>query len=76
MMNMLVTTKVHYIIDVIGGLIYSIWFYRLAIQGVQKFDRLVSLPYVALQKLIVCLKSEEDGKDVITKINSRKSESN
>lgn len=34
MMNMLVTTKVHYVIDVIGGLIYSIWFYRLAIQGV------------------------------------------
>ena len=46
MLNMLLITKVHYLVDIVGGLIFSIWYYRLAIRIIVYFDKLLSLPYV------------------------------
>lgn len=46
MMNLLLITKVHYVVDIAGGIIYAVWFYRLARLLVVYFDKLVSLPYV------------------------------
>lgn len=49
MMNLLLITKVHYVVDVAGGLIFAAWFYRLANSLVLYFDKLVSLPYVLIK---------------------------
>lgn len=48
---MLVVTKVHYVIDVIGGFIFGIWSYRQSIRYVMYFDKFLSLPYVLFLKL-------------------------
>lgn len=49
MMNLLLITKVHYVVDIAGGLIYAAWFYRLTRRFVFYFDKLVSLPYVLIR---------------------------
>ena len=51
MMNMLVTTRVHYIIDVVGGLIFAIWSYRQSVRYVIFFDKLLSLPFFLFMKI-------------------------
>ena len=45
MMNMLLITKVHYTIDILGGLIFAIWFHRLASRYVIYIDKFLSLPH-------------------------------
>ncbi len=52
MANMLLTTEVHYTIDILAGILYSLWFYQLAKRLTKSFDKLVSLPYVGWTKLI------------------------
>ena len=49
MMNLLLITKVHYVIDIVGGLVMAIWFYRLSTRIVIYFDKLISLPYFGVK---------------------------
>jgi hypothetical protein len=58
MMNMLIVTRVHYTIDVGGGLLFSFFFYRFCSKNVYWIDRLMSLPYVA-------------GKNIYKKFNKK-----
>ena len=44
-MNMLIVTRVHYTIDVTGGLIFSVYCYWLIGQFTEKIDRVISVPY-------------------------------
>jgi hypothetical protein len=46
MMNMLLLTRVHYTIDIAGGLIYAFFFYGMAEKIVVYFDWLLSGPFV------------------------------
>jgi hypothetical protein len=48
MINMLIITRVHYVIDIIGALIIAIWLYRLSIRYVAYVDKLFSLPFFAM----------------------------
>ena len=48
MLNVLLITKVHYMADIVGGLIFSLWFYRTAERIVIYFDKLLSLPYFCI----------------------------
>lgn len=45
MMNLLLITEVHYTADIIGGIVFSVWFYRTAIRITLYADKLLSLPY-------------------------------
>lgn len=45
MMNLLIITRVHYTADVIGGLVFSIYFYWLTCSYLKELDKLISLPY-------------------------------
>lgn len=47
MMNMLLITQVHYVCDIIGGLVFATWFHRNATRAVLYMDKLLSLPYKA-----------------------------
>lgn len=51
MMNMLVITRVHYMIDIIGALVIAIWLYRQSIRYVPYVDKLFSLPMVLARKI-------------------------
>jgi hypothetical protein len=45
MMNMLLITRVHYVIDIIGGLVFATWYHRTATRFVLYIDKLLSLPF-------------------------------
>ncbi len=60
MANMLMTTEVHYSIDIVAGILFGFWFFRLATRYTALIDRLFSLPMVGWQKLIACIGPEED----------------
>ena len=45
MMNLLLITKVHYVIDIAGGLIMAVWYFRLSTRILIYFDKLLTLPY-------------------------------
>lgn len=51
MLNILLITKVHYMVDIVGGLIFSIWWYRTSIRYVRYVDRIISLPFVGGKKI-------------------------
>jgi hypothetical protein len=52
-MNMLIVTRVHYTIDVAGGLIYSVYCYWLIGVFTERIDRIISAPYkYAIKPLI------------------------
>jgi hypothetical protein len=51
MMNMLLVTRVHYTIDVAGGLVFALFFYSMAEKIVPYFDWLVSQPFVLGKKV-------------------------
>jgi xanthine/uracil permease len=51
MVNMLLITKVHYMADIAGGLIFALWFYWLGAKIVVYVDKLISLPYVLGRKI-------------------------
>lgn len=44
-MNMLIVTRVHYTIDVAGGLIFSAYSYWLIGHFTETIDRIISAPY-------------------------------
>jgi hypothetical protein len=52
MANMLLTTEVHYSIDIFAGILFATWFYRMAIRYTIYFDKGFSLPMVGWNKLI------------------------
>lgn len=49
MMNMLLITQVHYVIDIIGGLVFATWFHRMATRGTLWLDKALSLPFWAVK---------------------------
>ncbi len=53
MMNMLIITRVHYTVDIMGGLIFSIYMYWLAGQLTVQIDKLISLPYTHVIKPLI-----------------------
>ena len=61
MANMLLTTQVHYTIDIIAGILFGIFFFRIANKNTVFFDKFMSLPFVAGKKVWECLgKDDED----------------
>lgn len=53
MMNMLIITRVHYTADVIGGLIFAVYFYWVVVEKLIWVDKLASLPYSFVIKPII-----------------------
>ncbi len=53
MMNMLIITRVHYTADIVGGLIFSVYFYWLVGFHMIWIDKAASLPYVYAIKPLV-----------------------
>lgn len=45
MMNMLLITRVHYVPDIIGGLLFAIWYHRTATRVVYYIDKALSFPF-------------------------------
>lgn len=45
MMNMLLITRVHYVVDIIGGLVFAIWYHRMATRVVLYIDKFLSFPF-------------------------------
>ena len=66
MVNVLLITEVHYVIDVVGGLVLSIWAYRTSIRGVKYVDKAISFPFKMGKKVYekYWKKSKGDEKDV------------
>jgi len=53
MMNMLIITRVHYTVDVIGGLVFSVYSYWVIGKLTVYIDMAISLPYkYGIQPLI------------------------
>jgi membrane-associated phospholipid phosphatase len=52
MINVLLITEVHYSIDVVGGLILSVWAFRTSKRIVEYIDKFISLPFKAGECLI------------------------
>jgi hypothetical protein len=62
MMNMLLLTRVHYTIDIAGGLIYAFFFYGMAEKIVVYFDWLLSGPFVLGKKIYtICRERKKKG---------------
>lgn len=66
MANMLLVTKVHYSIDIIAGIIFALWFYRLSERITYYLDYLFTLPKVGVAKIVACLRGEEEEPDEVT----------
>lgn len=45
MVNLLLITKVHYTVDIVGGLLFAMWFDWMGTKIVAYFDWVFSLPY-------------------------------
>jgi hypothetical protein len=52
-------TKVHYTVDIIGGLIFAIFMYNLASKTVYYTDKFISLPHVLCLKIYNKCKNQE-----------------
>ncbi len=53
MMNMLITVRIHYTIDVIAGLLFSIFIYQVISKGGKYCDMLGNLPYLVFGRPVV-----------------------
>jgi hypothetical protein len=62
MANMLMATEVHYSIDIIAGILFGIFFFRIGTKYTSFFDRTLSLPLVGWQKLVQCI-GRDDGEN-------------
>jgi hypothetical protein len=49
MMSMLLITEVHYVVDIIGGLVFAIWFHRSGTRAVLWIDKALSLPFFVVK---------------------------
>lgn len=52
MMNMLTITRVHYTVDIAGGLIFGFFWHSVVNKNIYYFDWLASLPYFLVKKLV------------------------
>ena len=48
MVNMLLITKVHYMADIVGGLVFAVWFFWMGSKIVFYFDKFLSFPYFVI----------------------------
>lgn len=48
-MNMLLITQVHYVTDIIGGLVIAVWFHRTATRIVYWLDKALSFPFFVVK---------------------------
>lgn len=53
MMNMLLITRVHYVVDIAGGLIFAIWYHRTATRYVLYIDKFLTLPYFIVKWIYI-----------------------
>lgn len=60
MMNMLIITRVHYTIDVAGGLVFAFAVFEFCNKNLYWFDRFLSLPYVLGAKIYGCTCKKEN----------------
>jgi hypothetical protein len=60
MANMLLVTKVHYSIDIVAGIIFALWFYRLSERITYYLDYVFTLPKVGVGKVVACVRGEEE----------------
>lgn len=65
MANMLMTTEVHYSIDIVAGILFGLWFFRVGAKYTIFFDRVLSLPFLAWQKLSQCAGRDDDGAETV-----------
>jgi hypothetical protein len=63
MMNMLLISQVHYVTDVAGGLVFSIWFYRTSIRTVLYTDKFISFPFWLGKKAYERCRKKEEAAD-------------
>lgn len=46
MINILIICRVHYTIDIIGGLVFAAFYHKLSTIIVKYYDKVLSLPFV------------------------------
>jgi hypothetical protein len=51
MMNMLLITRVHYTIDVAGGIVFAYFFHKFCSKNIKYMDKILSLPYFIFMKI-------------------------
>ena len=77
MVNMLLITKVHYMVDVVGGIVFAVFAYRTFIRFVQYVDKILSLPFVWGKMLYEkCRKRSDRANDHKDEANDCKDEAN
>ncbi len=59
MMNFLIATRIHYTIDIIGGLIFAVTSFRLTILIVKYEDYLLSIPFYIGRMLFYKIKKTD-----------------
>ena len=55
MMNMLIMVRVHYTIDIVAGLLFSIFIYGIISRWIGWCDLLGNLPYIIVVKPVIKL---------------------
>ena len=50
MVFMLIVLRVHYTIDIVGGFIYSYYFFKFTNENLKRADWLWSLPFMIVKK--------------------------
>lgn len=62
MMNLLIITRIHYTIDIMGGIIFSLAFFRGVSYTLKYFDYLFSIPFYIARYFYkrFCKKGDQD----------------
>lgn len=53
-MLLVISSRVHYVVDVFAAVFFSLWIYKLAKENLPKFDRLISKGYFASIWVLDC----------------------
>jgi hypothetical protein len=62
MVNLLIMTKVHYTVDILGGLIFAAFMHKASRLTVLYTDKAMSFPYVLGLKIYKKLKRQEESR--------------
>lgn len=62
MLNMLIITRVHYVIDIMAGLIFAVTAFRLTILILKYLDYVLSVPFYIGRFIFYKIKKNEDEK--------------
>lgn len=73
MMNMLTIVRVHYTVDVAGGLVFAFFFHKLAGRIVYYWDWILNLPYFLVKKGVQRYRGRKIAE---TNLTDNKNESN